>query len=56
MHGAAAACTVSPGLCLAAAAEKDFLPFIEDNKQLKYDRSFEEPLDPDFFWMITQRA
>ncbi len=40
----------------SAANEKDFLPFIENNEQLKYIRNVGEPLLPRFFWMITQKA
>lgn len=41
----------------SASDEKDFLPFIEDNEQhLKYVEKVEEPLDPRFFWMITQKV
>lgn len=40
----------------SAADEKDFLPFIEANAQLKYVGKVEELLDSSFFWMITRKS
>ena len=40
----------------SGADEKDFLPFIEANEQLKYVGKIEELLDTRFFWMITRKS
>ena len=40
----------------AGASEGLLLPFIEANAALKYRGQVREPLDPTFFWMMTQRA
>jgi 16S rRNA G1207 methylase RsmC len=40
----------------SSTTEKDFLPFIEANAQLKYIKKIQEPLNPRFFWMITRKA
>lgn len=40
----------------AAAKEGDFLPFIKANHKLNYTTKVREPLDTNFFWMITSKA
>lgn len=35
------------------AVEEDFIPFIEKNPRLKYVERVDEPLVPNFFWMIS---
>jgi len=39
-----------------AANEKDLLPFIETNKNLKYVESIKEPLINKFFWMVSKKT
>lgn len=40
----------------SAVTENDLLPFIKANDRLKYVTQITEPLDPGFFWMISQRS
>jgi SAM-dependent methyltransferase len=40
----------------SAATAQDFLPFIQANQALRHVETVPEPLDPRFFWMITERA